>query len=142
MQTVLLFGRGQVGPHGGGVIPEDGTVDPGGSFVVDFVDEGAEFAIFVLGTSNVGVGGEEAIEPDVADVESLDPSGPTTATHGGNPLDGGFGLVGVFPQDLLRVHHLKGDGVGVRKFHKGIRRGRLADVVRNARYILRRVLFD
>ena len=65
MQTVLLFGGGQVGPHGGGVIPEDGAVDPGGSFVVDFVDKGAEFTILVLGTCNVGVGGEEAIQPDV-----------------------------------------------------------------------------
>ena len=78
----------------------------------------------------------------MADVEPLDPSGPTAATHCGNPFDGWLGLVCVFPQDLFRVHHLKGDGVGVGKLHKGIRRGRLADLVRNTGDVLRRVLFD
>ena len=43
------------------------------------VDGGADFCVFILAMGNVGVWLEEAISPDVADVESLNPFRPPKA---------------------------------------------------------------
>ena len=74
-----VLARLKEGTHGGGVILERGTVDFSRPFVVDPVDEGAGLFVFILATGNVGVWLEQAILPDVADVESLNPFRPAKA---------------------------------------------------------------
>ena len=69
------------------MIFEGGSVNLSRPLVMDPVDEGSNFLILVLPASNVGVGLEEAIQPDMSDVECLYAFGPTKATQNGYVLD-------------------------------------------------------